>query len=165
MNEKKLMITEFIEAHCPYCRYVEKSVLNDIIVRRDELSKKLVRSGFRRLPILELKLVDVEANHGSKEMQWFEQYSYKVGGVYTPAIHVQGSDKVFYLWGKEKEETPSSQTLSSTEKLKRDIVMEIEDIITRVDKKPKLYDKYMYNPNHQVHIPRVPVKHTPYGGF
>lgn len=165
MNEKKIYFTEFIEAHCPYCRYVEVSILRDIIVRRDELSKKLVKRGYLPLPILELKLVDVEANQGSKEMQWFQQYSRKIGGVYTPAIRVGDSGKVFYLWGKDKEEAPSAETLSSTEKLKRDLILEVEHIITSVEKKPRFYDKDFFNPKAQVQKPRVPVKHTPYGGF
>ena len=165
MNEKTLTITEFIEAHCPYCRYVEHSILRDIIARRDDISKQLVRKGYLRLPIIELKLVDVEANQGSKEMQWFTQYSHKVGGIYTPAIRVGDSGKVFYLWGKEKEETPSSKTLSSTEKLKKDIILEIESIITSVNKKPRIYDDFLYNREHQTQVPRIPVKHTPYGGF
>lgn len=165
MNEKKIYFTEFIEAHCPYCRYVETSILRDIIARRDELSKKLVKRGYLPLPILELKLVDVEANVGSKEMQWFRQYSHKVGGIYTPAIRVGNSGKVFYLWGKDKEEAPSAKSLSSTEKLKRDLILEVEEIITSVDKKPRLYDEYFYNPSQKMQVPNVPVKHTPYGGF
>jgi hypothetical protein len=135
------------------------------VARRDTLSKKLVKQGYRPLPIIEIKLVDVDANIDSKEMQWFSQYSQKVGGVYTPAIRVGDSGKVYYLWGKQKEETPDATALSSTDKLRKDIILEIEDIITRVDKKPRLYDEFHYNHTHNVANPTVHVVHTPFGGF
>lgn len=165
MNEKRIVIIEFMEQHCPYCRYVETSILADIVARRDEISKAVIQKGYRPLPILEIKLVDVEANSGSQEMQWFEQYSAKVGGIYTPAVRVGNSGKVYYLWGKQKEETPSSGELSSTEKLKKDIILEIQDIISRVDKKPRLYDEFKYNAHQQVHQTRVMARYTPFGGF
>jgi hypothetical protein len=165
MNEKTIIITEYIESHCPYCRYVETSILYDIVARSDDISKNLVKKGYRPLPILEIKLVDVDANSGTKEMQWFEQYSHKVGGIYTPAVRVGDSGKVYYLWGKQKEETPSSSALSSTDKLRKDIILEIEDIITRLDRKPRLYDEFHYNPTQRLQTPRIPVVHTPSGGF
>ena len=165
MNEKRITITEFIEASCPYCRYVETSILCDIVARRDDISKALVKKGYRSLPIIDINLVDVDANDGSKEMQWFAQYSRKVGGMYTPAVRVGNSGKVYYLWGKGKEETPSAKDLSSTDKLKKDIVLEVEDIITRIDREPRLYDEFHYNHTKSVQKPRIPVIYTPFGGF
>ena len=165
MNEKIITITEWIEAHCPYCRYVENSILRDIQARRIEINRKLQKQGHYPIPPLEIRLIDIEANRGSREMQWFQQYSQKVGGVFTPAIRVADSGKVFYLWGSEKKETLDKKAISNTDKLKADIIRDIQDILDRVDRKPLLYDKEFYNPKRVMEIVRPRVMYTPFGGF
>jgi len=164
--EKVIVITEWIEAKCPYCRYVYYSILKDLQVRRDQLNRKLVKEGHFPMPILEIHLVDVEANRGNKEMQWFELYSRKVGGRFTPAIRVGNSQKIFYLWGdRDKGESLDQKKLSNTDKLKSDIVAEIEDILARIDRKPKYYDDFMYNHRKVMEITTPRVMYTPFNGF
>ncbi len=159
MNESYITIYEWIEAHCPFCRYVENSILRDIQARRVDINKQLAKQGMYPMPPIELRLVDIEGNKDSKEMQWFSQYSQKIGGVYTPAIRVEKSDKVFYLWGKQGQEE------SATKKLKSQIVQEIQNILTKVDKKPLLYEKEFYNQRNVMHKPPVRPMYKPFGGF
>lgn len=164
MNERSITITEWIEPKCPYCRYVYYSVLRDIQVRRVELNRKLVKQGHYPMPLIEIKLVDVVANVGCKEMQWFEQYSHKIGGTYTPAIRVGNSGKIYYLWGKDKQATLEKSQLSSTAKLKSEIIQEIQDILMRLDQEPKMYDKELFN-HLKSEIAKPSVMFTPKGGF
>jgi hypothetical protein len=165
VNEKSITITMFIEAHCPYCRYVEHSILHDLQARRIELNTKLRRQGHMSMPIIEINLVDVEANKGCREMQWFDQYSEKMGGMYTPAIKIEGSQKIFYMWGKDKKEVMGEKEIGGTQKLRADILMEIQDVLSKVDKAGLMYDKDLYN--HKRHMVRT-MPHawnTPFGGF
>jgi hypothetical protein len=166
MDEKKIIITEYIEANCPYCRFVEISILRDMIARRDEINKRLIKRGRLPLPVIELKLIDVDANDGNKEMQWFNHYSQKIGGKYTPAIRIGGSEKVFYLWGKqEKKDVPTKEQLSSSNKLKLDIIEEIQTILTKLDRDPLLYDKDLYVHKRRLYDAPVQVRYMPFGGI
>ena len=164
MIEKSIIIIEYIEANCPYCRYVEYSILRDIIATRDLINRQLASKKMIPLPILELKLIDVEANAESKEGQWFRQYSGKIGGEYTPAIRIEGSDKVYYLWGK-KGISPTKKEISSAGKLKSDLIMEMQNVLSKVDRVPRYYDKEMYNTKNQNYIPNFRMRYMPYGGF
>ena len=164
--EKLILITEWIEAKCPYCRYVYYSILKDLQARRDQLNRKLVKEGHLPLPIIEIRLIDVDANRGNREMQWFELYSRKVGGRFTPAIRVGNSQKIYYLWGdRDKGETLEQKKLSNTDKLKSDIVGEIEDILSRIDRKPRYFEDYMYNHRKVMEVPTPRVMDTPFDGF
>ena len=116
------------------------------------------------LPIIELKLVDVEANVGCREAQWFKQYSDKIGGEYTPAIQVGENGKVFYLWGK-KGDTPTEEEISSAGKLKSDIIMEMQRILSSIDKEPTYYDKDMFNRKDKMFLPNYRMRFMPFGGF
>jgi len=165
VNEKTITIYEWIEAHCPYCRYVYYSVLRDLQVRRMELNRKLVKQGHLAMPPLEIELIDIHGNQGNKEMQWFNIYSQKIGGVFTPAIRVGNSAKVYYLWGEEKKEQLEEKELSATDKLKSDIIQEIQDLLSRVDRKALMYDKYFYNNKKLSNTPRPRVMYTPHGGI
>jgi len=166
VGEKVILLTEWGEASCPYCRYVYYSILRDLVVRRDQLNRKLIKEGQYPMPILEIHFVDVEANRGSKEMQWFELYSRKVGGRFTPAVRVGPSAKIFYLWGqKEKTEILEKKHMSNTDKLKADLVAEIEDVLSRIDRKPKYYDEFLYNPKRATEHVTPHVMNTPYQGF
>jgi glutaredoxin len=165
LNENRIIITEYIEANCPYCRYVEMSIIRDIIAKRDTINRMLVKSGNKPMPIIELKLVDVDANDGSKDGQWFEQYSKKIGGRFTPVIKVGDTGKTHYLWGKEKQETISEKQISATAKLKNDILQEIQQIITSVDLKGLYYNKDFYNPKRHLHQPPVKMMYQPFGGY
>lgn len=163
MEEKTLTIYEFIEAHCPYCRYVYYSVLRDLQVRRIELNRKLIKQGNLPMPILEIELVDVHGNMGCEEMQWFQNYSEKMGGMFTPAVRIGKFGKVYYLWGKEKKDIFEEKELTNTEKLKAQLINEIQDILSRIDRNPLLYDKDYYNNTRQMFIPVPHVMNTPYG--
>ena len=165
VNEKSITITMFIESHCPYCRYVEHSVLHDLQARRMELNQKLRKQGGIAMPPIELNLVDVEANKGCKEMQWFDVYSQKIGGAYTPAIKIEGSQKVFYMWGKDKKENIEEKEVGGTQKLRTDILTEIQDVLSKVDKVGLLYDRDMYNHKRHMVKPVPHVINTPFGGF
>ena len=164
MNERTIIITEWIEPRCPYCRYVYYSILQDLQVRRYELNYKLMRQGYQPMPPIEIKLIDVSANDDSKEMQWFQQYSEKIGGIFTPAIKVGESGKIHYLWGKEKKSTLEKSQLSSTEELRMNILREIQDILTRVEQKMPLYDKELFNPMKNIKT-QLPLMYQPHGGF
>lgn len=165
MNEDKIIITEFIEANCPYCRYVEYSILRELVARRDWLNRKLRQEGLYPLPILEIRLVDIDANIGNKDLQWFENYSEKLGGRYTPAIRVGETGKIFYMWGKERGDVPTKKEMSAATKLKSDIINEIQAILSRVDKSPRYYDEHLFNQKRQVREPVVRPMYYPYGGF
>jgi hypothetical protein len=165
MNERTITLTEWIEAKCPYCRYVYYSILKDIQVRRIELNRKLVKQGHLPMPKIEIKLIDVEANKGCKEMQWFDQYSQKIGGVFTPAVRVGNIGKVFYLWGKDKDRPLSEKELSASAKLKSEILQEIQDILERVDRDGRFYDRDLYNPASNMKLVKPRMIYTPHGGF
>jgi len=165
LNEKEITIYEWVEAFCPYCRYVYYSVLRDLQVRRKELNTKLVKQGHFAMPPLEIELIDIHGNQGNAEMQWFKIYSQKIGGIYTPAIRVGKSAKVYYMWGQEKKEQLEEKALSATDKLKSDILQEIQDILLRVDRNPLMYDKNYYNNKKLLHTPRPKIMYTPHGGI
>jgi len=165
VNEKVITVYEWIESHCPYCRYVYYSVLRDLQVRRIELNRKLVKQGYLPMPPLEIELIDIHGNQGNKEMQWFNIYSQKIGGIFTPAIRVGNSAKVYYLWGEEKKEQLEEKQLSATDKLKSDIIQEIQDILSRVDRDALMYNKNFYNDKKLISTPRPRVMHTPFGGM
>jgi hypothetical protein len=117
------------------------------------------------MPPIEIKVVDVSSNDGSRDMQWFKQYSQKIGGFFTPAIKVGESGKTYYLWGKDKEdEQISDKALSATDKLKADIIMEIQDILSKIDIDPVMYNKDLYNPAESVQA-RTTDMYTPFDGY
>lgn len=119
----------FIDAFCPYCNYVHKFILRDIQVRRSDINRKLIKEGLTPIPPIEIRVIDVEANYGSIHSRWYEWYSEKIGGKYTPVIKI--GDKIFYL---EKEEIV--ENLPSAELLRYQIIKELQDIVERVEKKP-----------------------------
>lgn len=131
-------IVEFIEPECPYCRYVYHYVLRDILVRRMDLNQKMTQQGMKKyIPPFDIKVVDIVANKGCKEEQWFTWYSRKIGGRYTPVIVVE--DVGFYLWGKEKPKELKQEELSRTERLKVEIIREL--VKDYFEKKPQYFDK------------------------
>ena len=120
--EKRVEVLLFLEAHCPYCNYVHKYILRDLQVRRDEWSRKL---GFM-LPMIDIRLIDVNSNYQTRYSKWYEWYSRKIGGRYTPIIVI--ADKIFYLWGSEKTEKLEKGQLSRTVLLKSQIIEAIRDM-------------------------------------
>ena len=122
-----------------------------------------MKRGHIPMPIIELKLIDVDANTECKEMQWFSQYSQKIGGVFTPAIRVGESGKVFYLWGKEKKDVPTEKQLSSTEKLKADLLNEIQEMLSQFEREPTYYDIELFNPKATFHKPLPRIMYQPFG--
>lgn len=135
-------ITEFIEPECPYCRYVYYYVLRDIMVRRVTLNQKMAQQGISKyIPPFDIKIVDIIANRGSIDEQWFDWYSHKIGGRYTPVVKI--GDIGFYLWGGDKPRELKEEQLSRTDKLKTDLIRELT--IEVFDKEPELFDKNLMN--------------------
>jgi len=131
-------VVEFIEPECPYCRYVYYFVLRDIQVRRMDLNRKMSQQGYNRyIQPFDIKIIDIVANRGYKEEQWFQWYSRKIGGRYTPVINID--DVGFYLWGKEKPKELKTEELSRTDRLKTKIIRELTETV--FEKEPQLYDK------------------------
>lgn len=125
----------YLESTCPYCNYVHKYILRDIQIRRSEINRKLRKEGLPPIPRFEIRVIDVDANVESKYMKWYEWYSKRIGGRYTPLIKI--GNKVFYLWG-EKSDVLESEKISEAELLKSQIIEELQDIAVRVEKEPTL---------------------------
>jgi hypothetical protein len=85
-----------------------------------------------------------------------------MGGMFTPAIRIGKFGKVFYLWGKEKKDVMEEKELSNTEKLKAQLITEIQDILSRIDRNPMLYDKDYYNNTRQMLRVQPHVMDTPF---
>lgn len=135
-------ITEFIEPECPYCRYVYYHVLRDIMTRRVTFNQKMHQQGINKyIPPFDIKIVDIIANRGCKEEQWFSWYSRKIGGRYTPVVCV--NDTGFYLWGGDKPSELKESQLSRTAKLKSDIIAELTE--EYFEKEPQLFDINLMN--------------------
>ena len=137
MNPVEVVL--YMEAYCPYCNYVHKYILKDIQIRRDEINRKLRREGLPPIPPIEIRVIDINANDGSRYVQWYEWYSRKIGGRYTPIIKI--GNKVFYLWGRDKPETIEKKQLSRTQLLKKQIIEELQDIARRVEKEPRFVEE------------------------
>ena len=142
-------IIEFIEPTCPYCRYVYYHVLRDIQVRRVTLNQKMNQQGINKsIQPFDIKVIDIIANRGCRDEQWFQWYSRKIGGRYTPVIMI---DEVgFYLWGGDKPSKLEKEQLSRTDKLKSDIIAELTDNI--FEKKTPLFDKMLMHKERGVRI-------------
>lgn len=123
---EEIEITIYIEKDCPFCNYVQKYILEDLIARRDVFSTELLQRNMRPLPLIHLNVVDIDANMGRKESQFFEWYSNKIGGRYTPIVVI--SDKIFYLWGKNKPLRVEDQHLSKTAFLKKQIIEHLQSL-------------------------------------
>jgi len=136
---KAVEVVLYMEAFCPYCNYVHKYILKDIQIRRDEINRKLRRERLPPIPPIEIRVIDINANDGSKYMQWYEWYSRKIGGRFTPIVKI--GDKVFYLWGHDKPETIEKGQLSRTQLLKKQIIEELQDITRRVEKEPRFVEQ------------------------
>jgi len=136
---KPIEVVLYMEAFCPYCNYVHKYILKDIQIRRDEINRKLRRERLPPIPPIEIRVIDINANDGSKYMQWYEWYSRKIGGRYTPIIKI--GNKVFYLWGENKPETIEKKQLSRTQLLKKQIIEELQDITRRLEKEPRFVEE------------------------
>ena len=137
MNPVEVVL--YMEAYCPYCNYVHKYILKDIQIRRDEINRKLRREGLPPIPPIEIRVIDINANDGSRYVQWYEWYSRKIGGRYTPIIKI--GNKIFYLWGRDKPETIEKKQLSRTQLLKKQIIEELQDIARRVEKEPRFVEE------------------------
>jgi len=134
---------------CPYCRYVYNRILRDILVRRPILNQKMNQQGIKKtIQPFDIKVVDIVANRGSKEEQWFQWYSRKIGGRYTPVVMI---DEVgFYLWGGDKPKTLKEDELSRTDKLKSQIIAELTENV--FEKKPQLFDKMLMHSDRGIRI-------------
>lgn len=142
-------IVEFIEPTCPYCRYVYYYVLRDISVRRVTLNQKMNQQGINKvISPFDIKVVDIVANRGTKEEQWFQWYSRKIGGRYTPVVMI---DEIgFYLWGGDKPTKLEKEQLSRTDKLKSDIIAELTESV--FEKQPQLFDKMLMHSDRGIRI-------------
>lgn len=142
-------ITEFIEPECPYCRYVYFYVLRDIMTRRVALNQKMHQHGINKyIPPFDIKVIDIIANRGCKEEQWFNWYSKKIGGRYTPVVCI--NDIGFYLWGGDKPSELEESQLSRTDKLKSDLIAELTE--EYFEKEPQLFDIGLMNMQRGIQI-------------
>ncbi len=96
-------IIEYKEHNCPYCRYVYYEILKRLEDERPAINKRLIQRGQQPIPPIQVKTIDIDANRGCKEQQWFEIYSKKVGGTFTPAVYLPTAGKILYLFGSEKK--------------------------------------------------------------
>lgn len=135
MNTVEVVI--YVEKDCPFCNYVQKYILEDLIARHDELSGKLIRQGLSPLPWLDLKVIDIDANLGRRESRYFEWYSKRIGGRYTPVINI--GDNCFYLWGKDKPRKLKEKHLSKTDFLKKQIIEYLQNKTNIPEKKETFY--------------------------
>ena len=142
-------IVEFIEPRCPYCRYVYYHILRDILVRRVTLNQKMHQQGINKIiQPFDIKVIDIVANRGCKEEQWFQWYSRKIGGRYTPVVMI---DEVgFYLWGKDKPTKLEKEQLSRTDKLKSEVIFELTE--KYFEKEPQLFDKMLMHRDRGIRI-------------
>jgi len=100
------------------------------------------------IPPFDIKVVDIVANRGCKEEQWFQWYSRKIGGRYTPVVMI---DEVgFYLWGKDKPTKLIKEQLSRTDKLKSEIIAELTETV--FEKQPQLFDKMLMHRDRGIRI-------------
>ncbi|MBS3748154.1 MAG: hypothetical protein KGY67_00455 [Candidatus Thermoplasmatota archaeon] len=137
-----ITVLEFIEPTCPYCRYVYYYVLRDILVRRDEFNRMMMQQNIqKRIPYFDIKQIDIVANRGTVEEQWFSWYSTKIGGRYTPLIKI--NDDCFYLWTGKKNEELEEDKISRTDKLKSDIIKAL--VSDNFEKEVPLFDKGLMN--------------------
>ena len=120
----------YMEAYCPYCNYVHKYILRDLQIRRDEINRRLRVERLPPIPPIDIRVVDVNVKHD----EWYETYSKKVGGRYTPVINIK--DAIFYLFGKDKPTTLQQKHLSATSLLKSQIIEKLQQIVTSVEKEP-----------------------------
>jgi len=132
---KPIEVILFMEAHCPYCNYVHKFILRDIQIRRGEINAKLRREHLPPIPPIDIRIIDVNANAGTALSRWYEWYSRKIGGRFTPLIKI--GNKIFYLWS-DKPETLEQKEVSKAQNLKAQIINELIDISRRVEKEPKI---------------------------
>lgn len=133
---KPIEIILYVEPFCPYCNYVQKFILRDIQIRRDELNRKLIREGLPPIPPIEIRVIDINANDGSIHSRWYEWYSKKVGSRSTPIVKI--GNKIFYLW-REKPDVLKEKELSKAEVLKAQIINELIDIGRRAEERER-YD-------------------------
>lgn len=131
---KTATITIYVEHNCPVCNYVQKHILENMIARRDILSRKLREEGMHPLPLIDLKIVDINGTLGGKDEQFFHWYSQRVGGRFTPVILI--NNKAFYLWGEDKPRTIEKKHLSKYDMLRAQIIEELQTIYTTHEIKP-----------------------------
>ena len=93
----------------------------------------------KTIPPFDIKVSDIVANRGCKEEQWFQWYSRKVGGRYTPVIMIDGVG--FYLWGGDKPSKLEKDQLSRTDKLKSEVIAELTETV--FEKETPLFDKML----------------------
>ena len=97
--------------------------------------------------MLDIRIIDINSNLGTRYSKWYEWYSQKIGGRYTPIVVV--GDKIFYLWGSEKTEKLEKHQLSRTALLKSQILEAIRDMA--IYKEPNYFQAkpsiYLINPN------------------
>lgn len=131
-------VIEFIEPGCPYCSYVYNYILRDIQIRRDVLNQKLRKKGEKMLiPFFDIQQVDVIANRGCTDDQWFQWYSRKTGfgREGTPIVVV--NKEIFYLT-KTKTKKLEEEKLSRKDLLKSQIIGELTNVF--FEKETVLYD-------------------------
>jgi len=115
----------FYEHDCDICRYV----LNNVMLQ-------LESEGW-----IDIRLIDVNANNGSPEVQWFNEYSERTGEVLTPTIKIidkywrdgrmrEDPVNVFHLWD-DKGDYVTEEDMEKTDRLQKHVVESINKYYRR----------------------------------
>lgn len=126
----------FYESDCPICYYA----LNNVLL-------PLETEG-----LIDVRLIDIDANIGSPEVYWFNEYSYQTGGGTTPTIKI--IDKyirdgviredpviVLHLW-EEKGAFVTEADIEITDRLRDHIIEAVNN-----------YSRKCFNPFHDLKRP------------
>lgn len=116
----------FYESDCNICRYVLNNVL--VYLESDGL--------------INIRLIDINANKGSPEVQWFLEYSEQTGEVLTPTIKIidryyrdggirEDPVNVFHLWDTEKGDFVTEEDMEKTERLRKHIIESVDNYYRR----------------------------------
>jgi len=99
----------------------------------------LIGQGLSPIPWLDLKVIDIDANLGRRESRYFEWYSKRINGRYTPVVNI--GDHLFYLWSKDKPQELKEKHLSKTDLLKKQIIEYLQSIVDMPEKKETFHIK------------------------
>jgi len=134
-------IIEYKEYNCPYCRYVYYEILKRIEDEWTIINRRLALRRQKTIPPVQIIPIDIDANRGSKEHQWFQRYSLKAGGVFTPAVYVPMAGKVLYLFGgKEKPLFLEERWTRKADQMLVDLIRILQDLNGKIYRPATFYD-------------------------
>lgn len=115
--EKRLILDFFYEVFCPFCRRVKVNIVDKLEMKN----------------IVIINPVDVDANLGCVEMDWYRRFCAKVKSEPTPLLRLHDRyldesswNHVFLMWRK-KPMTITEEVLSSEEYLEKQLYDKIRE--------------------------------------